>query len=176
MTPTSKLYLKGILYTSFICAACQNFVFLLTNKGLAIDPFAIFLFLLFGIAIGGYAVERHLSSLKKMEISNITDENLSVKQTRIVITNNSPDFVADQIKQNMSFNLATKRISENCIKIKSRNKWWQRQSKTLITIKKLNENYEYKIVSSPRSKLTLVDNGENLKIVMKLADIIKNVA
>lgn len=156
-----------------VVSLLMNNYLLQTDKGFVESFTGTFILAIFIIFI---LVSVHFRELKKLGVKEFTDENLAVRQEKIITSKFNNEEVLQKLKQEEYFkNFNFGREGEgNLAVIKTFPNTFS--SGEVIKVDKIGDDnnlYKYKISSTPKSKLTLLDNGISYANIMKLEAILK---
>jgi hypothetical protein len=173
MKTTTKLYLKTFLFTGIPYGLIMTGYDLAVGNGFILWKF-LFLTFFFGITMSLFFVLPHKNRLKKIGNREVTTENLKLIQTKNIQTKLNKKELIEKLKTDQIIGKMKMVEMENGILLKSDMTWksWGEEIKILLISTKDTE-FEYKITSRPRVKITLLDYGKNLENIHRIETVIK---
>lgn len=174
MTPIIKLYVKTFLLTGIPYGIITLGFDLADGSGLRIWKLLISAFF-FGILMSLILVSIHWYWLNKIGVREMSDENISVHQKRILKTKLNKFELIEKLKADPGIRKMKMTEVEDGIILRTDMTWKSWGEEMKINIQAIGENdFEYQITSSPKIKTTLVDFGINLENVNRIENTIKN--
>lgn len=171
MSPKSKLFTRIFFYSGIgFGLGMAIFNLILSSE---INPWQLlFTGVSFGLFMGLSAVNVFSNEMKKMGRDPILNSDISVVQSRDVVSDVSLNQLIDVIKGSDLFGKMSLMQSESEITLRSGFSWksWGEEIK-ITNLNSFDQN-QYKIESRPRFKFTVVDYGKNLMNVEKLVQLI----
>ena len=165
MSVTLRYYIKVFLLFGVGFAVGMHFLSLLFG-----DPNSLFKSLFHLTFFGGwmtlFTVPGKFKTIKSFGVTEITPENLSIIQKRIVVSSLRKEDAIETIRHSKNFSKMNMRIKENEIQLTSKFSWNLLGEKITIGIEELDSGSSvYTIISRPRNIFQQVDSGQNYKNV-----------
>lgn len=173
MTPIVKLYLKVFLLTGIPFATIMVFTKSFFKGGFNMLEFLALAFF-FGFLMSLTIVSWHVNRLKKNGIKELTNENLSVNQKRIITSNLDQEQLINKLKCDSVLGRMKIIPTKSGIKLKAGTTFWSWGETMKIISNPIpqDDKYEYHITSKPKLKTTIIDYGKNLENVEKIQKVI----
>ncbi len=176
MKPITKFHIKTFLWTGvpygLLMAA---FDWAVGNEFLLWK--LLFQIFLFGLFMSLYLVGIQKRRLKKMGITEFTDDTLARKQTRIFKTDLNLTQLIEKLKTNEKIAGMEMSEIENGILLKNGMSFYSWGEEIRIILKSENDSeFEYQVSSTPSFKLTMVDYGKNLGNIKLIENVANSIA
>ncbi|MEO6132370.1 MAG: hypothetical protein ABIQ02_11015 [Saprospiraceae bacterium] len=173
MGPILKLYFKIFLFTGIPFGLISLGFDLLSEE----SHFAIaYLFrtIFFGFFMSLTLGTIQISKLKSYGLKHITSENLRINQHTSLQSGLSKMDLINKIKSDPVFQKMTLDETEDGIVLNASMSFWSWGEIIRINIQPLTLDLnEFKIVSSPKLKIAIIDNGKNYQNVARLKKLIE---
>jgi hypothetical protein len=149
---------------------------LLDGDGFKLWKF-LFLTFFFGITMSLTLVSFHKHRLKKYGIQELSDENLGVTQKKEIKTKLGKIELINKLKSDPIIGKMKMIETENGITLNTGMTWksWGEEIKIILKSEN-NSDFEYQISSSPKLKTTIIDYGKNLQNLIRIENVINNIA
>lgn len=110
--------------------------------------------------------------LKKIGVKEFTADNLSVRQTRVVLSNLGIQDLFSKLKADPETQKLETAENGNLIIFKTSLSMWSWGEKVTIHARKVSDTTtEYVIESRPKMRTHMVDSGRNLRNVMRIEEL-----
>lgn len=174
MKPIYKLYLKSFVFTGIIYGML-NVVFDIMDGDEIQWGGILFKTLAFGVTMSLFFTNLQKAALKDMGIQTFTDENLSVFQSKKVVSPWNTSTLIEKLKADPVFRKMKMTETEDGVVLSTSLSWksWGEKIKIKNLGPKANE-FEYLVSSSPHLKLTVVDYGKSLVNVKSIEKVLSN--
>ncbi len=165
MRPLIKLYLKTFLYTGIPFGIIMTAFDLAQGHAFELWKF-LFLTFFFGITMSLTLVTFHKHRLRKYGITEMSDDNLRVNQTKSIHSSLDKTELLAKLKSDPIIGKMKMTEVDNGIRITTNATWksWGEEINILQAPVKGPE-FEYQVKSIPKVKMTLLDYGKNLENV-----------
>lgn len=162
MNPVTKLYIKVFFQAGIPFGLVMSAIDLINGNGFSWEKF-LFSFIGFGLFMSLALVSIHIHRLKKLGVQKFTDENLSVRQTKIVTSPLNLSEMKQKLKSDLALEKMKMTEAQNGILLDSKVTWksWGEKIGVILQCKD-GGNYVYHISSKPRLTRTIIDFGKNL--------------
>jgi hypothetical protein len=173
MKPITKLYLRAFLLTSILYGLLTIAFDLANGNGFRLWKF-LFLTFCFG-CMSLLLVSFHTFRLKKNGVQEMTYQNLGVSQKKNLKSELNKSELIKKLKSDPVIGKMKMQEIENGIILKTGMTWlsWGEEISIILQTKG-ESDFNYKISSRPKLKMTLVDFGKNLENVNRLENVIKS--
>ena len=176
MKPITKLYLKVFLLSGPPYGLLMLGFDLVDGNEIKLWKL-LFMAFFFGISMSLILVSFHRYRLKKNGIQEITHENLEVSQPKKIKSVLNKEELIKKLKMDRIIGKMKITEIENGILLKTGMTWKSWGEEINITIKSDNvSNFEYKVSSRSKLKITLLDYSKNIENVNRIENLIKNIA
>lgn len=171
--PKLKFYLKIFLMLFPILLIARFLVdrFLLNFDENLVDSFIGSFFS--GALFTSILVILHFREFRKNGLKEFTDENLAIKQERVVGSHLNQEDLIVKLKQDSYFKKFKLNLQEEAITIKTFSSDMSHgEIVKIIPIGLVDSLYQYRITSAPKNRINLLDGGANYFNVKKLSELL----
>lgn len=173
MGPIWKLYIKLFLFTSIPFGLLSLGIDLLSREPFSWQAF-LFRAIFFGFFMSLTMGTIQISKLKSYGLKNITSENLRINQHTSLQSGLSKKDLINKIKSDPGFQKMILIETEDGIVLNTSMSVWSFGEIIRVNIQPLTSDLnEFKIVSSPKLKIAIIDNGKNYQNVARLKKLIE---
>lgn len=173
MKAITKLYLKFFLINSILYGLGMTMVNLFSDDELKLKSILLSC-LFYGIMTSLIFVSSQISRVKNIGVKEITDQNLGVSHKINVKSELNKSKLIEKLKTNPLTEKMKIVETENGVILNKGNIWKYWGNEINITVQNKGEkDFSYQISSSPKSKIKIIDFGENLKNVNRIKDLLE---
>lgn len=166
------LYVRLFLVFSVIFGLLTFLLALVGPETLDLNR-TIYKALFFGICMSLFLGTIHILALKRMGLKSITSDDIGVVQHRRVLSNLNFSQIVDKLKSIPFTRKMETSDSGQSLTIHTGASWksWGETIK-IVSLQETEKGMEYEIISQPKIRTTLVDNGRNLQNVMRIEELL----